>query len=102
MFLNFSSIPAGYPAIHIQRRYEGTSVAYLAADGASGSAVASGSTVALLHQEKCSHACAFLSFLPFALHFHYTFALATVKITICTPYYIYKLVMFKKGRDARV
>jgi len=34
MFLNFSSIPAGYPAIHIQRRYEGTSVAYLAADGA--------------------------------------------------------------------
>ena len=34
MFLNFSSIPAGYPAIHIQQRYEGTSVAYSAADGA--------------------------------------------------------------------
>jgi hypothetical protein len=63
---------------------------------ASGSAIASGCTIALLHQEKCSHVCAFLPFLQFSLHFHYTFALATVQITMCVPYYIYKLVIFKK------
>jgi hypothetical protein len=34
---------------------------------ASGSAIASGCTAALLHQEICSHACAFLSFLLFSI-----------------------------------